>query len=51
MTTMTRKTGTLTGALLLMGATLMGCVSSPTRDGTGEYVEDTSSRPRSRRRS
>jgi hypothetical protein len=35
MTTITRNTGTLTGALLLMGTTLMGCVSSSTRDGTG----------------
>jgi osmotically-inducible protein OsmY len=39
MTNITRKLATLAGVLLM--ATTLGCASTRTREGTGEYVDDT----------
>ena len=37
--TLSRRIAAFGGALLL--ASMLGCGSSPTREGTGEYVDDT----------
>jgi osmotically-inducible protein OsmY len=39
MTNITRKLATLAGVLLM--ATTLGCASTRTHEGTGEYVDDT----------
>ena len=39
MTNITRKLATLAGVVLM--ATTLGCASTRTQDGTGEYVDDT----------
>ena len=39
MTNITRKLATLAGVLLV--ATTLGCASTRTQEGTGEYVDDT----------
>ena len=39
MTNITRKLATLAGVLLM--ATTLGCASTSTHEGTGEYVDDT----------
>jgi hyperosmotically inducible protein len=39
MTTITRKLASLAGVLLM--ATALGCASTRTQEGTGEYVDDT----------
>jgi osmotically-inducible protein OsmY len=39
MTNITRKLATLAGVLLM--ATALGCASTRTQEGTGEYVDDT----------
>jgi hyperosmotically inducible protein len=39
MTNITRKLAILAGMLLM--ATTLGCASTPTQEGTGEYVDDT----------
>ena len=39
MTNITRKLATLAGVLLM--ATTLGCASTRTQEGTGEYVDDT----------
>ena len=39
MTSITHKLATLAGVLLM--ATTLGCASTSTKEGTGEYVDDT----------
>jgi osmotically-inducible protein OsmY len=39
MNNMTRKLGSVAGALLIV--TALGCASTPKQEGTGEYIDDT----------
>ena len=39
MNSFARMTGTLASAIVL--ATMLGCGATPTREGTGEYIDDT----------